>query len=83
MVSFIPRNSIFASDIDRQIKLFKQAEATINTLPISEENKPRVLRNIGVSIGCENVEQEMENVTNFMKKECVYFEFIPSMLIQE
>lgn len=63
MVSFIPRNSIFASDVDRQIKLFKQAEATINALPISDENKPRVLRNIGASIGCENVEQEMENVT--------------------
>ncbi len=60
MATFIPRNSIFAGDIDRQIALAKAAYDDIDALPIEEKKKERAKRNIGASLGVDNPTQTLE-----------------------
>lgn len=56
MVSFIPRNSRYAGNIELQIALAKSARSVIEALSIPEDWKHRAYRNIGVSLGIDNPE---------------------------
>ncbi len=60
MVSFIPRNSRYAGDIDLQIKLAQEAQQTIKDIEIPTVWKERAFRNIGASLGVENPQQTLE-----------------------
>lgn len=59
MPCFIPRNSIFAFDIDKRIKLARAAKKVIDSLNIPNLAKERAKRNIGASLGIE-VKDEMK-----------------------
>lgn len=51
MVSFIPRNSLFAENIERRVDLAKNAKEVIDSLDIPNLWKEKVKRNIGASLG--------------------------------
>jgi hypothetical protein len=67
MPCFIPRNSIFAFDIERRISLANKAKSTIDQLKIPPAEKERVNRNIGASIGID-VEEEIKVAKKLYEK---------------
>lgn len=59
MLCFIPRNSIFAADIEKRIDLIKSVYEVIDSLQIAIEWKKIIKRNIGASIGLDNPSVEI------------------------
>lgn len=60
MLTFIPRNSLFAENVDRQIELVKEVKKTINSIGLSQAQIEIAERNIGVALGSGNPESELE-----------------------
>lgn len=60
MLSFIPRNSIYADNLDLQIKLYQHAVEKITHLNIPKKWKERALRNIGASLGTDDPDQVLQ-----------------------
>jgi XTP/dITP diphosphohydrolase len=54
MRSYIPRNSVFAGDLNRQLKLFKQAKVCIESLNLPKDITKLVLKQIGIAVGVED-----------------------------
>ncbi len=54
MATFVPRNSIFAAHIERQVALVKNAYMLIDALAIPKKWKTRAKQNIGASLGIDN-----------------------------
>lgn len=54
MRSWIPRNSIYAGNSELQLKLFHRTEDKINALNLPEDIRKLVIKQIGLSVGCEN-----------------------------
>lgn len=62
MVSFVTRNSIFASNVDRQIELIQSARKAIHSLKLSSKLEKKIQRNIGVSVGITNPKDELRQL---------------------
>lgn len=54
MRSYIPRNSVFAGNLERQLKLFSQAKEIIESLGLPADITKLVLKQIGIAVGVEN-----------------------------
>lgn len=67
MLSFIPRSSIYANNLDMRVKLAIQSKKVIGKLDIPSSWKKRVARNIGAALGAENPKQELNTVKSFYK----------------
>lgn len=59
MVAFVPRNSLFAADIDRRLSLIKAVRSVISQLPLEPSQKQVTLRNLGASLSADNPEAEL------------------------
>ena len=68
MLSFIPRSSIFALNLEERIRLGISVRDLIQKIPISSSWKKKVMRNVGAALGAENPEEE----TKIAKR--LYFE---------
>jgi hypothetical protein len=68
MMCFVPRNSVFAGDIERRIKLVLQAKNVIDSFSIPTLWKNRIKRNIGASLGLDSIKQEIKNAKLLYKK---------------
>ncbi len=68
MAIFIPRNSIFAGNIDKQIALAKSSHVTIDNLPLKTEWKIRAKQNIGVSLGIDDPQKSLEDAKRLYKE---------------
>jgi hypothetical protein len=68
ILSFIPRNSLFVSDIKRQVDLVLEAKRVINKLDLGFHQTEAVLRNIGASLGTEDPKKELENAKLLFKE---------------
>jgi hypothetical protein len=62
MVSFVTRNSIFASNVDRQIELIQSARKAIHDLKLPAHLESKIQRNIGVSVGITNPKEELKQL---------------------
>lgn len=62
MRSYIPRNSIYAGNVDLQIRLFEEAKSDIQALGLPGDIEEICLAQIGVSIGCEDPEGIVRDV---------------------
>jgi len=60
MRSWIPRNGYFAHS-EKQVKLFEASKKRIESYNLPDDIKDIVLRQIGVSVGGNNVEQTMKD----------------------
>lgn len=67
LVSFIPRNSVFAGNPARQIKLYQQVKEAILKLSLPEKQQAMILRNIGISLGCEQPLEELKNAKKYFE----------------
>ncbi|OGM26441.1 hypothetical protein A2962_03010 [Candidatus Woesebacteria bacterium RIFCSPLOWO2_01_FULL_39_61] len=68
MLSFIPRSSIFASDLKKRVRLASEARKVIYELPISSNRKSKIYRNIGAALGAENPKEEVKVAKAFFKE---------------
>ena len=68
MLSFAPRSSIYANNIELRIKLIRSAKQVIEDLDINSVWKKRSLRNIGASLGVSNPKLELQIATQLYKK---------------
>lgn len=67
MMCFIPRNSIFAADINRRQDLVKSVLEVIDSLNINNQNKKIIKRNIGASVGLDNLQEEIRAAKKLYK----------------
>src|SRR5574340_475475 len=67
MPVFVPRNGLFI-DVDRRIRLIKQAQEVIDSLELPERHRQLILRNIGVAIGTSDPRKELENASRIYKE---------------
>lgn len=70
MRSYIPRNSVFAGNLDRQLRLFDQAVKVIESLKLPPDIKKIVIKQIGISVGVENPKAIAEIAEKIMDKGC-------------
>jgi hypothetical protein len=68
MLSFIPRSSIFANDIDLRINLAKDVMSTINSVVPDPEKNKKIKRNVGAALGAENYRNELKIAKRFNKE---------------
>lgn len=68
MPVFTHRNSLNAVDPSRQIDLINDAKNAIRNLKLSAKQTERAFRNIGVAVGCGNLDEEMKQVRQLYKK---------------
>ncbi len=70
MRSYIPRNSIFAGDFDRQLKMFDQVKTAIETLNLPNDIHKLVMRQIGIAVGVENPRLMINSVKRMLQHGC-------------
>ncbi|OGC70728.1 hypothetical protein A2415_03780 [candidate division WWE3 bacterium RIFOXYC1_FULL_39_7] len=68
MPVFIPRNSIFANGVDRQIQLIKQVDRDLDKLDLTSQEKNIFRRNIGVAIGTNDPKEELKKALKLNKE---------------
>lgn len=68
MLSFIPRNSLFAHDISRRVQLALEAKKVIVSCGLPEIWQQRAKRNIGASLGAENPKEELNTAKVLFKR---------------
>jgi non-canonical purine NTP pyrophosphatase (RdgB/HAM1 family) len=67
MRAYIPRNSVFAGNFKRQLRLFEQAKLSIQMLKLPNDIEQVVLKQIGISVGCEDP-QGIAKMAKIMQK---------------
>lgn len=65
MRSWIPRNGVFAGDFDRQLAVFKEAKARIESYGLPDNITANAIKLIGISVGSERPEEIAEQVKRF------------------
>jgi XTP/dITP diphosphohydrolase len=70
MRSYIPRNSVFAGNLERQLKLFDQSRSVIEVLALPKDIQALVLRQIGIAVGVENPKAIAAIAKEIMKHGC-------------
>ncbi|RJR27317.1 hypothetical protein C4561_02710, partial [candidate division WWE3 bacterium] len=68
MPVFIPRNSLFADDAERQIKLVNSVKTDLENLNLTKKELEIFSRNIGVAIGTNNPMEELKRAGKLYKK---------------
>lgn len=54
MRSWIPRNGVFAGNVERQLQLFKEVKKQILSFSLPKDIEKQVLSQIGIAVGCDN-----------------------------
>lgn len=70
MRSYIPRNSLFAGNVTRQIALFTDAVSTIRSFDLPHDIEALVMKQIGIAIGCEDPKAIVTDVRSIQKAGC-------------
>jgi XTP/dITP diphosphohydrolase len=70
MRSYIPRNSIFAGSLKRQLDLFTASADLIRSFNLPEDIEALVLKQIGISVGCENPQNIVEDLKKMHNVGC-------------
>ena len=65
MLCFIPRSSVFASNLENRLRLALDVRKTIQKLPIKPIYRTKILRNLGAAIGAENPDDEV-NIAKYL-----------------
>lgn len=73
MDCYIPRNSIYAGNPDRQIRLFQSAKEVIEGLSLPKDITRMVLDHIGISLGCDDPQKIEELVREISQAGCRLF----------
>lgn len=70
MRCYIPRNSVFAGNLNRQLKLFNQAKDTISSLKLPIDIYELILKQIGIAVGVESPKELAETTKKILKSGC-------------
>lgn len=65
----IPRNGLFLKP-ERRVRLFQEAVAGIDALELPQDIRELVVGQIGISIGCQNPEEVVEEVKSMYEAGC-------------
>ncbi len=68
MDSYIPRNSIYANNVDLQLKLFSEAQKQIQKLGLPKDIEELCIAHIGILVGCDNPQQVAGEVARMYKE---------------
>lgn len=67
MRSWIPRNGVFAGNFPRQLQLFKEAKAKIESYKLPVDIQKQVIAQIGFAVGCDNPKEIAKSALAFQK----------------
>lgn len=65
MRSWIPRNGVFAGNFERQLRLFEEVKAQIESLALPSDIEKNTIAQIGIAVGCENPQRVADQVKRY------------------